>query len=334
MLKSAVRRRIGAFAAAGLAAATILAVTAPGAHAADDLADASFTFDNGTTTGTATYTWTFHTPASSTVLAAGGTITLGIPGATRSSSTLTVYGVDCGDLAIDGTSTNTSIVLKTAAGCTVAGNRSVGITINNLTNVSALTGAATSTIAFGSHSSTATVPTSSNTTNVKVLVPESITLSPSTSNISLTAIPGVEGEANKVVSLNIDTNATNGYDLHACVNSTTTHALTDGTHYIGSSSTTAGALTTGGTPNVGFGGRIGTPTGSVTVGGQWNSTDGTDTAVVGYGGDCNDSGTVIAYDHAAASADVIPVDNFVLVTGSQPAGVNTGTIQYTAVPHF
>lgn len=353
---------------AGLAATGLLA-SAPAY--ADSLTNMSFTVSNNATSSPSTsvpantYTWSF-TPASPTTL---GSVTLTVPSGTSVAKniTATIYGLpNCSGATAaltDGTGEtdpDTVTVTLPAAGCAPITNVPITITVAGLTNTATsspsfeteVTTHSTvdpSTVVDQSTINTGTAFTQ-NSTQVTVVIPDSLTFSNATTNLAMMAVPGGDPVNANPVNLTVKTNAAGGYTLNACVPEDTKKkgdfsngaltSMSDTSIGIPQLATTATTLDHTSSASA-FGaiasitqGKV--KTGSASLGSNWSSTNAKHKKYVGYAASCasGTSGAEVAADTGITDGDDISLTNGVYASDTQAAGVYTGTIWYQVTPSY
>jgi hypothetical protein len=292
------------------------------------------------------YTWNFITTTSGTPT----TITATVPTGTSLavSPTITLTGLP--GCSASGAALATGTVTVTLTGCTATGGAramslQIGGTIptalNGFTNTSTA-GSSTSALSVnysvgGPDTGTSnSVTFSSNTTGIKVVVPESLTFTNGgPALVTLLPIPGVIANGDSTVPLTVVTNAKNGYQLSGCVTSNSGSGLGDGSgNFIANASNTA--VTTLPATASAFAAQAAIA-GNVTavLNGTWATATGSN--YLGYNVACGTTLNQVISKNTkptSSSGDVLTLTNSVMITGSQPAGTYTGTVDYQVTPSY
>lgn len=267
------------------------------------------------------YAWTF-TPVTAGAVTS---ITFTVPTGTTwtPAAPTAVYGLTGCTVGTPTYATPTVTVPLTA--CTLTADRPISITIGGVTNGAAVTGFQ-SAISTGTDSGDATaIKIAANTTEVTVLVPQSLTFTNDTTAVALVPIPGGAVTDAAPVTLTVATNASAGYTLRANLPA----PLTSGSDTIPSVSTT---VPTDFSSDTGFGATAEltvTGAGDATLQNAWNGT-----TYLGYETAATTAAADVVASTEPAELDEIVLTNGVRVPGIQPAGTYTGTVTYTVTPSW
>jgi hypothetical protein len=351
-------------AAAMMSTLTVGAVALTGAPASATVPATWSVSNNATSDSTnqvnnyATYTWNFLTSSTGTpTTGTPTTITATVPANTALAATPTVTvlglpGAGCsGTAALDPA---TWIVTVTLSSCAATGGaRAVSLSIGAQTGTNDSTTGFTNTSTAGSSSSIVNVTYSgggldtfpasnsigfqSNATGIKVVVPESLTFTnggPPT--VTLLPVPGVVATGDSTVPLKVITNANGGYKLSGCVTSNSGNGLGDPNGNFIANALNSGLTTLPITASA-FAAQASISPGNITatLNGDWAGANGTE--YLGYATTCGTSGNDVISQNTkptSSTGDVLTLTNAVMITGSQPAGTYTGTVDYLVTPSY
>jgi hypothetical protein len=274
-----------------------------------------------------TYSWQF-TPATTATLSS---ITMTVPAGTAGSPAIAAnYGIGAGSVGMSGTTVTYTVTVPASIGSTTP----IYIELSGFTNTGTA-GAYTSVVTTDDGASvdtgtSAAVTFGATTTAATVIVSKSMTVTNDTTAFTLLMDPGVAAlsDLNKDVTLNVKTNAGNGYSLNV----------------------KAGLLTSGGLtiPAASNGIGTGVAAGAFaanTFGYKMTATAGNASGVAAQGAGLSTSGDFVGYTsggEAAATAtgptgaagDTIVLNNRVKISYDTPGGVYTTTITYTVTPSY
>jgi hypothetical protein len=275
-----------------------------------------------------TYSWQF-TPATTATLSS---ITMTVPAGTAGTPAIAAnYGIGAGSVGMSGTTVTYTVTTPAS----VSSGTPVYIELSGFTNTGTA-GSYTSVVTTdnGAAVDTGTSPSvtfGATTTTATVVVSKSMTVTNDTTAFQLLMDPGVAAlsDLNKVVTLNVKTNAGSGYSLNV----------------------KAGLLTNVGgktIPVASTGIGVGVASGSFaanTFGYTMTATAGNASGVAVQGAGLSVSGNYVGYTNGgetAASAtgptgaagDTIVLTNRVKINYDTPGGVHTTTITYTVTPSY
>jgi hypothetical protein len=313
--------KAGAAALAAIAAAA-LGFAAPASAAAISTAAWSASQPQPGSNGVR-YTWTFTTPTSDTLAEVRFTVP---PGTTSAGLTVAdLAGLGAGAVTHD-TVTNT-VVYTLGVAANVPAGTTVMLAVDGFVNT-AVQGTYHSTITTVNAGNTAVDTGDSNnvvidnaSTLVKVVVARSTAFTSDTDGITLAMDPSVAALADqsRAVTLNIATNAANGYTLDTRIDRQLTGTVNP--------SATFAAASAG----------VGSPAGSVTAnrfGYRVTTAGGTATpAAAGYLGYTTGGETVLS-NTTSTAGDQVVLTNRAVIDHLQPADTYTGTITYTVTPRY
>ena len=310
------------------ATAVVVVAEPPASASTGTLTGVSWSVSNSETgLANVTYAWDFTTAT----LASLSSITMTIPSGTTCSSIaiVSVYGIGAGTLSCAGT----TVTYAVKATVSIAAGVPIYISASGFTNTTTA-GSYTSvvtTLALGISVDTGTSPNvtfGASGSQTSVVIPESLTFTNSTPDITLLPVPG--GPAvSQTVTLSVTTNAGQGYTLAA---STSGITATSGSHTYtlaqqATPSTTLAPNSFAATASLSTAG-----TSAAALQGSWGATG----EYVGYAS--SSSGTtytiVSATGPTGATGDQLVVTDSTQVNDSQPAGTYTGTITYVATPTY
>ena len=331
-------RALAATAALSVLTVGTVALSASPASAAT-LDDVTMTVGNNATAATdTTYTWNFTTKTAGTLTS----LTFTVPaGTTLTTPAPTSYGLTGCTIGTPTLSSGTVTVPLTTCR-SVAASTPVSIAISGFTNTSTATTAFMSTVTTVATAATVDTGTASggvnfnaNTTDVTVVVPESLSFTNANTAITLLPVPGNSTPATGAVKLTVATNAQGGYSLTSCV----TTDITDGSHTIAqriSAGPLDGTATAfGAQASVVSNNGSGTDgTGTATRQGAWATTSGSN--YLGYAADCEllTTNAAVVTNTGTTNGDDLTLTNAVGVDAVQPNGEYTGTVTYRVTPSY
>lgn len=314
--------------AAGLAAIALLTFQQPTPAHAAGLTNVAWAVSNSqTSSAAATYSWQF-TPATTATLSS---ITMTVPAGTAGAPAIAAnYGIGAGSVGLSGTTVTYTVTVPAS----VTSGTPIYIELSGFTNTSTAGGytsvVTTDNGAAVDTGTSASVTFGSNATTATVVVSKSMTVTNDTTAFTLLMDPGVVAlsDLNRSVTLNVKTNAGNGYTLNV----------------------KAGLLTSGGLtiPAISAGIGTGVATGSFTAntfGYKMSATAGNASGVAVQGAGLSVANDYVGYtvggEDAAvatgptgASGDTIVLNNRVSINYDTPGGVYTSTITYTVTPSY
>jgi hypothetical protein len=322
-----VRSRVFALFVA-LAALATLSTQRPSLANAAALGGVGWAVSNSQISATSiTYSWQF-TPATTATLSS---ITMTVPAGTAGTPAIAAnYGIGAGSVGMSGATVTYTVTTPAS----VSSGTPIYIELSAFTNTGTA-GSYTSAVTTdnGAAVDTGTSPSvtfGATTTSATVVVSKSMTVTNDTTAFQLLMDPGVAAisDLNKDVTLNVKTNAGNGYSLNV----------------------KAGVLTNGGLtiPAASNGIGSGVASGSFaanTFGYTMTATAGNASGVAVQGAGLSVSGNYVGYTNGgetAASAtaptgaagDTIVLSNRVKISYDTPGGVYTTTITYTVTPSY
>ena len=331
-------RALAATAALSVLTVGTVALSASPASAAT-LDDVTMTVSNNATGATgATYTWNFTTKTAGTLTS----LTFTVPaGTTLTTPAPTSYGLTGCTIGTPTLSSGTVTVPLTTCP-SVAASTPVSIAISGFTNTNTATTAFMSTVTTLATAATVDTGTASdgvtfnaNTTDVTVVVPESLSFTNANTVITLLPVPGNSTPATGAVKLTVATNAQNGYSLASCV----TADITDGNNSIPQLDPTG--LLDGEATAFGAQASVVSNNGSGTVGtgtatrqGAWATTTGNN--YLEYAADCEllTTNATVVTNTGTTNGDDLTLTNAVSADAVQPHGEYTGTITYQLTPSY
>lgn len=313
----------------GLAVLALLTLQPAAPARAAALTNVAWSVSNSQTSSTsAIYSWQF-TPATTATLAS---VTLTVPTGTAGTPAIAAnYGIGAGSVGMAGTTVTYTITTPAS----VASGTPIYIELSGFTNTgTAANYTSVITTVDGSGSvdtgTSAAVTFGANTTAATVVVAKSMTVTNDTAAFTMLMDPGVSALAdlNRSVTLNVKTNAGNGYTLNV----------------------RAGLLTSGGLtiPAISAGIGTGVATGSFTpntFGYKMSATAGNASGVTVQGAGLSVANNYVGYtvggQNAAAatgptgaSGDTFVLNNRVAINYDTPGGTYTSTITYTVTPSY
>jgi hypothetical protein len=269
------------------------------------------------------------TPATSALV---NTITFSVPTGTPA-ATLTVgstFGLGaCGTITAALAGTTVTVSMTTA--CTLSAAGSIYVQISGFTNTSTAIASFASAVATKNGGTAVDAGTASsvnfvsNTTPVTIIVPDSLTFTNSSSSITLFPIPGASPITAPPYTLGITTNAHSGYILNGCsagITGTTTSVL-----FPQASAGTALSGTVSG-----FGVQVAATGTGATVASPFAGLTGN--FYQGFATTCSGTNHQIASNAGATAGDSYTFTAGASASGTQPADVYTGTINYQVVPNY
>jgi hypothetical protein len=313
----------------GLAVLALLTIQQPSAAHAASLTDVGLSVSNSQiSSANAVYSWEF-TPATTATLES---ITMTVP--VNTAGTLAIaanYGIGAGSVGLSGTTVTYTVTTPAS----VSSGTPIYIELSGLTNTDTpgdYTSDVTTIDGVGTVD-TGTSPAVSfgaNSTSATVVVAKSMTITNDTPAFTLLMDPGVAAlsDLNKNVTLNVKTNAGNGYTLNVKAGLLTSGALTIPAISAGIGT---GIATASFTPNT-FGYKMSATEGHA----SGIAVQGTGLSVadnyVGYTAGGEDAAA--ATGPTGAAGDTIVLNNRVAINYDTPGGVYASTITYTVTPSY
>ena len=312
-----------------LAVLAMLSTQRPSSTNAAALTSVAWSVSNSqTSAASTTYSWQF-TPTTTATLSS---VTMTVPAGTTGTPAIAAnFGIGAGSVsAISGTTVTYTVTSPASVGSTVP----MYIELSGFTNT-ATPGAYTSVITTGNGASvdtatSAAVTFGASTTAATVVVAKSLTVTNDTPAFLLLMDPGVAALAdlNKNVTLNVKTNAGNGYALAVKAGLLTSSGLTIPVSSAGIASGVAAGAFAANSFGYAMTATAGNASG-VAVQGAGLSTAGD---YVGYtpGGET----AATATGPTGNSGDTFVINNRVKINYDTPGGVYTTTITYTITPTY